>query len=179
MPALLRPREVLPLRPGVYWHKNSKRWIAKIKVHKKEIYLGSYLSEKEAALAYDQACYDHWGPERGGRIANLLSYEGRASTILRVTSECAHTHTSVVTASGPAQPADVRPSLGTEPVYADYYGSPLRHDEGTKTPPCGTSTPTESTPVPEVPAKHSPTKAREIGLTSLVMDRHQNSVGLV
>lgn len=39
---------------GVHWHKHNKKWIAKLRYNKKDIYLGSFMLEKEAALAYNK-----------------------------------------------------------------------------------------------------------------------------
>ena len=39
---------------GVYWSFEKNRWIAGIRVDKKQIYLGSFKDEKEAALSYNE-----------------------------------------------------------------------------------------------------------------------------
>jgi hypothetical protein len=49
---------------GVCWHRQNKRWIATISVstgngESKLRYLGSFVNEVEAALAYDQAAREH------------------------------------------------------------------------------------------------------------------------
>lgn len=46
---------------GVTWRKNRKKWIAFIKVDEKSKYLGSYNSEDEAAIAYNNAVMEYWG----------------------------------------------------------------------------------------------------------------------
>jgi len=46
---------------GVYWCKKDKRWKSKIGVHYKQIHLGSFLSEEEAARTYDEAALKHFG----------------------------------------------------------------------------------------------------------------------
>ena len=46
---------------GVSWKKSKKRWLARITVQGKTIYLGSYLSEKNAAFAYNMAAMEHYG----------------------------------------------------------------------------------------------------------------------
>jgi len=40
---------------GVYWRKNTKKWIAQIKHSGKMAYIGSYSNEEDAARAYDDA----------------------------------------------------------------------------------------------------------------------------
>lgn len=47
---------------GVYWAKEKKIWIAEIKVNKKHLRLGYFEDEKEAAIAYDTAAYQYYGP---------------------------------------------------------------------------------------------------------------------
>ena len=39
---------------GVYWSKNKERWIASITRNYKNIYIGSFTKELDAALAYDR-----------------------------------------------------------------------------------------------------------------------------
>jgi hypothetical protein len=46
---------------GVYWHKCSRKWHARIKVNYKDIYLGGFTDEHAAALAYDRAARQHHG----------------------------------------------------------------------------------------------------------------------
>ena len=40
---------------GVYWHRRNRRWCAQIGINGRIIYLGSFHSEREAALAYNEA----------------------------------------------------------------------------------------------------------------------------
>lgn len=46
---------------GVYWHKASQQWEAKIIFNKKPISLGYFFSEKNAGLAYDEAAKKYFG----------------------------------------------------------------------------------------------------------------------
>lgn len=48
---------------GVRFHKRDKKWEAHISVENKVRYLGYFNSEKEAAVAYDAAAFEHFGPE--------------------------------------------------------------------------------------------------------------------
>lgn len=43
---------------GVYWSETSKKWYAKIKHNYKNIYLGIFESEIDAAMAYDEKAYE-------------------------------------------------------------------------------------------------------------------------
>lgn len=40
---------------GVCWHKKSKRWRSVIQINRKNIYLGSFINEIDAHLAYEKA----------------------------------------------------------------------------------------------------------------------------
>lgn len=46
---------------GVYWRKDTERWQAKIKKNYKDIYLGCFDDELEAARAYDRAALEAFG----------------------------------------------------------------------------------------------------------------------
>ena len=46
---------------GVYWCKDKRKWIAEIKVYKKQIRLGRFEVEKDAAVAYDEAARKYYG----------------------------------------------------------------------------------------------------------------------
>lgn len=47
---------------GVCWHKGDRRWQAAIKVEHRNIYLGQFADEAEAARAYDRAALLRYGP---------------------------------------------------------------------------------------------------------------------
>ena len=42
---------------GVCWDKNKNKWLASIQVNCKQYFIGRFISEKEAALAYNQAAF--------------------------------------------------------------------------------------------------------------------------
>ena len=46
---------------GVCWHKRDKRWIAGICLNSKLLHIGNFLSEKQAALAYDKKAIELFG----------------------------------------------------------------------------------------------------------------------
>ncbi len=46
---------------GVYWHKGDQKWMVRIQVNYKSIYLGSFEDEMQAARAYDAAAVLHFG----------------------------------------------------------------------------------------------------------------------
>lgn len=46
---------------GVTWHRSAAKWQAQIKLHGRNIYLGLYESEIEAARAYASAAERHFG----------------------------------------------------------------------------------------------------------------------
>jgi hypothetical protein len=46
---------------GVYWNKAAKKWRASITVSGKNINLGFFMDEKEAAKSYNKAAFEAWG----------------------------------------------------------------------------------------------------------------------
>lgn len=46
---------------GVCWHKYASKWVAKIKVSEKTIYLGLFINPIQAAKAYDSAAKKYYG----------------------------------------------------------------------------------------------------------------------
>lgn len=48
------PRKGTSKYKGVSWHSREKKWRAKITVNKKEIVIGDFKNEEEAAKAYDK-----------------------------------------------------------------------------------------------------------------------------
>ena len=46
---------------GVCWYKRTKKWRAYIKVNGKQIHLGCFTDEMDAASAYDEAAMEYFG----------------------------------------------------------------------------------------------------------------------
>lgn len=57
---------------GVYFHKSDKKWMVRIKVDKKCIYVGSYKDEHIAAAEYNKAAIIHHGQFAN---LNIIQYE--------------------------------------------------------------------------------------------------------
>lgn len=52
------PRETSSKHRGVYWCKNKKRWRAKIRIDGKQMHIGYYREENDAANAYKTVKYE-------------------------------------------------------------------------------------------------------------------------
>jgi hypothetical protein len=46
---------------GVYWQKHTQKWMARIQVKGKSLYLGIFDSEEEAHAAYCKSAKEHFG----------------------------------------------------------------------------------------------------------------------
>lgn len=59
---------------GVSWHTRGKKWAAGIMVDGKQLHLGNYDSEMEAAFAYDAAARQHFGDFARPNFPFCLTY---------------------------------------------------------------------------------------------------------
>lgn len=59
--AIKQRGETTSIYKGVYWKKSRSRWVAKITKDYKGIYLGSFISEIGAAMAYNDAAKMYFG----------------------------------------------------------------------------------------------------------------------
>ena len=62
---------------GVFLNKQSGKWIAQIKVNYRNMYLGAYFMEKNAALAYDKAAIKYFGNFAFTNILNNKTNESQ------------------------------------------------------------------------------------------------------
>jgi len=46
---------------GVFWNKRDNKWLAQIRVQRKQIYLGQYVDKELAAHAYNSAVQQYYG----------------------------------------------------------------------------------------------------------------------
>lgn len=51
---------------GVHWHKNQKRWVAKIQINKKRVDIGYFKNKADAIAARVEAEKKHYGEYRHG-----------------------------------------------------------------------------------------------------------------
>lgn len=57
----IQPKGFTSSYKGVDWHKRDKCWRAHIVINKKQIYLGHFKNEKDAALAYNKKAIELYG----------------------------------------------------------------------------------------------------------------------
>ena len=55
---------------GVYFNKPMKKWMARISINNKRMYLGCYDNKVDAARAYDKAAKKHFGEFARLNISN-------------------------------------------------------------------------------------------------------------
>ena len=61
MNARKRSNNTSSIYKGVYWHKLHQKWGARIKIDRKQIHLGYFHNEKEAARAYNKKALELFG----------------------------------------------------------------------------------------------------------------------
>jgi len=72
---------------GVSWHKRDRRWIARAWIKGKIRHLGSYLSEKRAAVAIDEELLKLYGPDSALQL-NFPAASDRARILAGYDLDC-------------------------------------------------------------------------------------------
>lgn len=105
---------------GVSWHKRDRRWIARGWVNSKTVNLGSYMWEKQAALAVDYKTLEVT-PEaqRGDVLLNFSTVEERKQVLEQLLDKSFQlnlTHNRTRGVQADFQPFPVSPDYATFPV---------------------------------------------------------------
>ncbi len=72
---------------GVVWEKRTEKWVAAMKVNKKSEHLGSYETEKEAAIAYNSRLRKALADGHVKSLRKLNDVEEPEDTVVPVTTE--------------------------------------------------------------------------------------------
>lgn len=105
---------------GVYWNKQIKKWVSRIKVDRVLYHVGNFESERDAAVAYDVAARLHFGEQ-----VQLNLPEERESHVFYYVQKYAQ-KTKPRPGSSIVPGVSYRPGKGKWSVYA-YEGSRQIH----------------------------------------------------